>query len=229
MGVEYKHFLIPENPLFVPEKDVIIKVDEVLSKWNLKISNPKVYNLKNGENTIVTEPLESLDFGQGLAIEYSGIEGLAAGKIMGDSYYQDEVSDEDRYIQGFNFIVGLDYKIHPSSEELTLTVIKPPFEDSVAIQPYCEFDEFLHYSLHAESYNCSLSATPPQVDIWVADKKRIIGEQNFSGYWRTAFIIDCGKDLPKLSEDLYKIVNREFINDFENALGSKIIEIGEVY
>jgi hypothetical protein len=50
MGVEYKHFLIPTNPSFVPAKDVIKKVDEVLSKWNLKIGTPKVYNLTNGEN-----------------------------------------------------------------------------------------------------------------------------------------------------------------------------------
>lgn len=34
MVVEYKHFLIPANPSFVPAKDVIIKIDEVLSKWN---------------------------------------------------------------------------------------------------------------------------------------------------------------------------------------------------
>ena len=229
MGVEYKHFLIPTNPSFVPAKDVIKKVDEVLSKWYLKIGTPKIYNLSNGENTIVTESLDSLDFGQGLAIEYAGVEGSTASKIMGDSYYQDEISDENRYIERFNFIVGLDYKIHPSSEELTVTVKKPPFEGSLPIEPYCEYDEFLHYALHAESYNCSLSSTPPEVDIWVADKKRIIGGQSFSGYWRTAFIIDCGKDLPKLGDDLYKIANREFINDFENALGSKIIEIGEVY
>jgi len=229
MGVEYKHFLIPTNPSFVPANDVIIKVDEVLTKWKLKNGSPKVYNLANGENTIVTEPLENLDFGQSLAIEYPGVEGLTARKVMGGSYYQGEVSDEDGYIENFTFIVGLDYKIHPSSEELTVTVKKPPFEGTVPIEPYCEYDEFLHYALHAESYNCSMSATPPQVDIWVADKKRIIGGQSFSGYWRTAFIIDCGKDLPKLGDDLYKIANREFINDFENALGSEIIEIGEVY
>jgi hypothetical protein len=229
MGVEYKHFLIPTNPSFVPAKDVIKKMDAVLSKWNLKTTNPKVYNLANGNNSIVTEPLDILDFGQGLAIEYAGIEGETASKIMGESYYKDEVSNDDRYIERLTFIVGLDFKIHPSSEELTMTVKKPPLENSVPIEPYCEYDEFLHYGLHSESYNCSISTTPPEVDIWVADKNRIIGGQTFTGYWRTALIIDCGKDLPKLFEDLYKIENKEFISDIENALGSTVIEIGEVY
>ena len=229
MGVEYKHFLIPATATFVPSKDSIKKIDEVLAKWNLKTGNPKVYNLTNGENTTVSEPLDSLDFGQGIAIEYMGIEGSQAAEIMGESYYQDEASDEDRYIQRFTFIVGLDYRIHPSSEELSLTVKKPPFEGAIPIQPYCEYDEFLHYGLHAESYHCSLSVTPPEVDIWVKDEKRIIGGQNFSGYWRTAFVIDCGKDLPKLGDNLYTIANKEFINDFENAFGAKIVEIGEIY
>ena len=62
-----------------------------------------------------------------------------------------------------------------------------------------------------------------------AQNGHFCGGQNFKGYWRTALIIDCGKDLPKLFEDLYKIENKEFISDIENALGSTIIEIGEVY
>lgn len=229
MGVEYKHFIIPTNPSFVPTKDVVLKVDNVLSKWNLKIGVPKVYNLTNGENAIVAEPMESLDFKGGLAIEYSGVDGELAAKIMGESYYHNEVKDEDRYIERFTFIVGLDYRIHPSSEELSMTVIDAPTENLIPIEPYCEYDEFLHYGQHAEAYNSTLSTLPPKVDIWVADKKRIIGEQNFLGFWRTAFIIDCGKDLPKLSDEIYKIPNREFIVDLETALGVKVVEIGEVY
>jgi hypothetical protein len=229
MGVEYKHFLIPANPSFVPQKGVIKNIDNILTKWNLKIGTPKVYNLSNGENKIVTEPLESLDFGHGLAIEYAGVEGANVNKVMGTSYYQGKIFDEDRYIERFTLIVGLDYKIHPSSQELTVTVKKPPFEGTVSIEPYCEEDEFLHYGLHAESYSCSLSSTPPEVAIWVADKKRVIGGQSFAGYWRSAFIIDCGKDLPKLSDELFRIENKEFISDIEDAFGSSIIEIGEVY
>jgi hypothetical protein len=229
MGVEYKHFLIPSDASFVPGKEVIKKIDDVLSKWNLKTGSPKIYNIANGENTIVFEPLEHLDFGQGLAIEYGGVNGESVSKVMGESYFMGDIFDEDRYIERLTFIVGLDYRIHPANQELTVTVIKPPLEGAVPIEPYCEYDEFLHYGLHAEAYNCTLSTIPPVVKIWTADKKRVIGEQSFSGYWRTAFIIDCGKDLPKDIDNLNKIKNKAFIDDIENALGSKVIEIGEVY
>ncbi|GEM_PF-1735286 len=229
MGVEYKHFIIPTNPSFVPAKDVVLKIDNVLSKWNLKTDVPKVYNLTEGENITVAAPLDSLTFGGGLAIEYSGVDGQLASKIMGESYYRSEVADEDRYIERFTFIVGLDYRIHPSSEELSMTVSRPPSDSSIPIEPYCEYDEFLHYGQHAEAYTSTLTTTPPEVDIWVADKKRIIGEQNFLGFWRTAFIIDCGKDLPKLGDELYRIANKEFLTDLEDAFGCKVLEIGEVY
>ena len=182
MGVEYKHFLIPNDPSFVPEKHIIEKIDKVLNKWNLRTGIPKVYDLTNGINTIVVAPLDGLDFGQGLAIEYPGVEGDVVNKIMGESYYHGEASEANRYIERFTFIVGLDYRIHPSSQELSLTVIKPPLEGSIAIDPYCEGDDFLHYGLHAESYTCYLTTTPPVVDISVIDKKRIIGDQNFLGF-----------------------------------------------
>jgi hypothetical protein len=228
MGIEYKHFLIPANPSFVPKKDVIMKINDLLNRWNLKTGDSKIYDLTNGKNTVLNIPLNELDFGQGLALEYPGIEGSTASKIMGESFYG-EVVDEHRYIERITFIVGLDYRIHPSSEELSLTVVNPPFDNSIPIDSYCQFDNFLHYGLHAEAYSSSILTVPPQVDVWVADEERIIGGQNFLGYWRAAFIIDCGKDLPKIDERLFKIPNKEFIKEFETALGSDVIEIGEVY
>jgi hypothetical protein len=217
------------NPVFVPEKDVIKKIDQVLSKWGLNTGIPEVYNLTNGENSVVTTALDNLNFEGGLAVEYPGADGKLVSTIMGESYYRDEVADEGRYIERLTLIVGIDYRIHPSNQELSLTVKKPPLGNFAPIEPYCEYDEFLHYGQHAEAYTSTLFTTPPVIDIWAADKKRIIGEQNFLGFWRTAFIIDCGKDLPKLGDEVYKIPNQEFIIDFENALGSKVIEIGEVY
>jgi len=190
MGVEYKHFLISQDPSFIPGNDVIIRIDDVLSRWNLKKGDPKIYDLSNGINKIVTDPLDSLIFGQGLAIEYPGIEGVVASNIMGRSYYDNEVSVDERYIERMTFIVGLDFRIHPSGEELTMTVKTPPLENKIPITPYCENDEFLHYGLHAEAYHSSASATPPKVDVWVADNNRILGGQNFLGFWRTALIID---------------------------------------
>jgi hypothetical protein len=229
MGVEYKHYLIPADPDFVPAKQAIIHVYRLMEKWALLSGAPKIFDLTKGINTTLEDSLDSLEVGQGLAIEYPEVQGEAVRKIMGESYYtDDEITDGDRYIERFTFILGLDYRIHPGSEELSVTVINPPEENGVPIEPYCEEDEFLHYGIHAQAYHSSLTTRPPEVEISAADDERIIGEQPFSGYWRTAFVIDCGKDLPKLGNTLYKIENRDFVKELEAAIGTALIEVGEV-
>lgn len=255
MRIEYKQFIIPANPSFVPAKDAIKKVDEVLSSWQLKNGSPTVYNLNKGENAVLSAPLESLHFEGGLAMNYTGVEGKPAADIIGESHYDDDITEAERRIENFMFIVGLDYRIHPGSDELSIIVKQPPLENTQPIEPYCAKDEilhvgmgqhiclgkfssdflgidlFAHYGQHAQAYTSSPRTTPPIVEMEIkpADKKRMIGAQHFSGYWRTAFIIDFGKDLPKRTDDIYKIKNTAFINDLENALGCETIEIGHFY
>ena len=228
MGVEYKQFLIPSDPAFIPQNEILIKLDTLLSRWNLKTGNPKVFNLTNGENTSMNQDLNSIQFGHGIAVEYPGIEGRQVREIVGPGYYGDEVSDEDRYIERITLIVGTDYRIHPGSEEVYIKVNKPPLEDGKAVKQYCESDEL--YGLHAEAYSCSINAPPPDVHISVEDKERIIGEQNFLGFWRTAFVLDFGKDLPAaLGDKLFKLENEKFFSELEQAFESPLIQIGEVY
>jgi hypothetical protein len=114
MGVEYSHYIIPSDPTFVPQKDVIIKVDNLLQKWKLKANEPVIYNLTNGENTAVESNLKDVEFNHGILLEYDceGISGKVVRDIMGDSYYGNEIGDDDRYIQNIYFIVGTDYRIH---------------------------------------------------------------------------------------------------------------------
>ncbi len=228
MGVEYRHFLIPSNPTFIPNKTVIKKIDDLMNKWKIKKSNPRIYDLTNGINKEILEPLESISFEHGIGLKYQGVEGLIVRKITGESDFGEDVTDEDRYIQGFVFIAGSDYRIHIGCEALSTTVSEPPIENSNKIIPYCECDDLFY--AHNEAYNCTVEALPPDVKIFVreSERERIIAGQNFLGYWRTAFIIDYGKDLPKI-ETFFTLENREFVKDFEDAIGTSIIEIGQVY
>lgn len=228
MGVEYRHFLIPENPSFVPSSGVIKRMDAVLEKWKLKVGDPKIYNLNAESHSVVQAPLHTLIFGQGFGIEYPfvGDEGPAVASVVGPSYYQ-RVPDEDRYLQGLTFIVGLDFRIHSSSEIFNITVTKPPHEKGIPLEPYWENDDFLY--THEEAYHGTLSTTLPEVVVKAGHKSQVI-EPKFKGYWRTALIIDCGKDLPKVPNlGGFTIPNKEFINDIEEALGCKVIEVGNIY
>ena len=228
MGVEYKHFLIPADPTYVPQNEIFIKIDALLSKWNLKSDNPVVYNLTDGKNGIIYQELEAIQIGHGIAVEYPEVEGKQVSELAGPGYYKN-ASDDERYIQNITLIAGTDYRIHAGNEEVYIEIKKPPYENAKPVKPYCDFDEVLHYGLHAEAYSCSVNSIPPEVSVSVNDKNRIIGDQNFLGYWRAALVLDFGKDLPALGDKLYKLGNSNFLNELELAFGTSLIQIGEVY
>jgi hypothetical protein len=227
MGVTYTHYLIPENPSFVPSAGVIKRMDAVLEKWKLKADDPTIYNLSKEGLSVVKAPLHSLIFGQGFGIRYPLIEGggPAVANVMGPSFY-DEVTDSDRYIDSLTFVVGLDFRIHPSGEMFNISVIKPPYEGATKLTPYWVYDDMLF--THAEAFHSTLSTTPPEVKV-EANYRNQVMEPKFLGYWRTALIIDCNKDLPQVpDEGGFKLPNRNFISEIEEAWGCKITEVGSI-
>lgn len=228
MGVEYRQFFIPAQPTYVPDNNVISRIDYLLGKWQLKAGTPKIISLGYGANKRLEQPLHTAEFGHGIAIDYPDVDGEQAAHIFGPSNYPD-MADEDRYIQGITFIAGLDYRVHPSGHELYLTVQQPAFEDGDAIEPYDEEEFESFYGLYAEAYPGNLSTSPPEIKVKSVDDKRLIGGQPFLGYWRTALIMDCGKDLPKLGDNLFTIQNTQFLYELEEAMGCKLIQIGELY
>jgi hypothetical protein len=228
MGVEYRHYLIPENPSFVPSAGVIKRMDAVLEKWKLKAGDPNIYNLTADSYSLVEAPLHTLIFGQGFGIQYPPVDhdGATVASIMGPSYYYRNVPDNSRYINSLTFVIGLDFRIHASDETLNISVIKPPYEGATQLQPYWDYD--LAVFSHAEAFHGTLSTTPPVVAVEGQQIKQAI-DPKFMGYWRTALIIDCGKDLPQVSdEDGFKIPNKAFISDVEEAWGCKVIEVGSI-
>ncbi|MFT3979496.1 MAG: hypothetical protein QM687_03435 [Ferruginibacter sp.] len=254
MSTDFKQYIIPKDPSFIPPNDVMIKVDAVLEKWGLKKDISRIVDLTKGKNAVITTPLASIEFEGGIAIEYPGIHGKKAGEIIGESYYESEPDEGiERRIESFMLIAGRDYRIHPGSGELKMTVMIPPLNELVPLEPYCKRDEILHvgmgpnlclakfsadflgvdvfqyYGQHAEAYSSDQNTTPPQVDILVAEASYTKINSHFSGYWRTAFIIDFGNDLPKFENEIYTIKNRELIKDLENAFGCELIEIGHFY
>jgi hypothetical protein len=227
MGIEYRHYLIPENPSFVPSSGVIKRIDALLEKWKLKGGDPVIYNLSQEGLTVVKAPVQSLIFGQGFGLKYPSVdnEGPAVANVMGPSIY-DEITDEDRYLYSVTFVAGLDFRIHPSGETWNITIKKPPYEGATKLKPYWVFDDMLF--THAEAFHSTLSTTPPEVEV-EANYSNQVMEPQFLGYWRTALVIDCGKDLPEVpDEGGFKIPNKDFIRDVEEALGCKVIEIGEI-
>jgi hypothetical protein len=225
MGVEYRHFLVPANPKWLPQVDTLLRVDAVLRKWSLVAREPIVFKLKDGrKRNIPTIPVNS--FGLDLAVEYSMIEGRAVRAIFGPSFYPN-IQDGERYIQKISVLVGLDYRIHSSSEAFYFKVTETPDNDGIPVKPYSH-DDGLY--LCGEVFRATALTRPPNIEIHVDEKcTGNVAWKGYKGYWRAALILDCGKDLPGFIEGLQALPSQGFIEDVSAAFGTKVYEIGEVY
>ncbi len=200
----------------------------MLERWKLKSGDPKIYDLTNGVNKQIIEPLTSISFNQGIALKYPHIESSAIETVFGESCFGDEVNPEERYIQNIFLIAGKDYRIHPFNEMIDVTIVEPPANGSNQLIPYCDIDNSFH-NLHAEAYDSTKETIAPKTKVTFYNKNNFRQPGNFYGFWRAALIFDFGKDLPKLEDDFYSIANRAFVEDIEKSFGAGLVEIGQIY
>lgn len=224
MGVEYRHFLVAGDPGWLPQPETLSRIDALLSKWGLVSDAPKVYDLSAGKKRSL-KGLPQSSPGPGIAALYPMVEGSAVAKIFGPSY--DGIPDDGRYIQGIAVVVGLDYRVHWSSEGLCFTVEAPAREGTRDIEPY---DDDNDLGLYAECYPAGPSTTPPTVEVDIDQSvKANVAWSGYTGVWRAAVILDCGKDLPKFIEGPLALPSRSFVTNVSDALRSRLHEVGEIY
>jgi hypothetical protein len=68
------------------------------------------------------------------------------------------------------------------------------------------------------------------VDVEIHEPHRPnIAWTEYSGFWRCAVILDCGKDLPKFVVGKHTLPSQRFLEQIAGALRSPIVEVGEIY
>lgn len=187
---------------------------------------PQIYDLTGGrKNPVASFP--STGPGPGIAVLYPMVQGPVVPTLFGPSYYKEEVAPDDRYIQGITVVVGADYRVHWSSEGICFTVVEPPREAGSDVEPY-HTDQHLY--LYSESYPTEPSTRPPKIEVEVDPTARSnVAWKDYSGVWRGAIVLDCGKDLPAFIEGPHALASGSFVADVCQALGSRLHEIGEIY
>ncbi len=225
MGVEYRHFLVAAEPTWLPQADTLPKVDALLRRWALVTNEPQIYDLTGGrKNPVASFP--STGPGPGIAVVYPMVQGPVVPTLFGPSYYKEDVAPDDRYIQGLTVVVGADYRVHWSSEGICFTVVEPPREAGRDVEPY-HADQHLY--LYSESYPATPGTTPPTVKVEVDPR----AHGNVA--WKTTQ--GCGAALsfspaariyrPHRGASCSRV--QLFVADVCQALGSRLLEVGEIY
>lgn len=228
MGVEYRHFLVVNDPGWLPREDTASRVEAVLREWGIVVDRRRVINLADGRQTTMDLGARVGDAGHGVAILFAGTTGAAVQRVAGPSLYGAGVDDGST--MATHLIVGTDYRVHWSSDGVWFEVTAAPLHGG---EPYDSYpDEESVDTLYDQSYWSEGDdlTSPPTVKAHVAEHSAgHVGWNNYAGVWRGAVVIEFGKDLPSFSDALHRLPNREFVQALEGAFRADLAEVGEFY
>src|SRR5881396_2365720 len=96
MGVEYRHYIVVNEPTWHPQRDTAARVETVLRQWALVQDVEEIVSLDplagHGD---LTDASTLVDPGPGMALVYAGVQGEPVARIAGASLY--DSSAESRY------------------------------------------------------------------------------------------------------------------------------------
>lgn len=227
MGIEYRHFLVVNEPDWRPQPDTAARVESVLRDWSVVDRIEKVINLALGANNEVIDTSTAELPGPGLAFIYSGVQGLPVERIAGASMYG-EVKPDERYIMHTALVVGDDYRLQWSSDGIYFELKSPPVANGKPVLG--DDDEEPYNTLFANSFPSTGITSPPVVVAHIEEHaKANVAWQNYQGYWRGGVVIDFGKDLPRFTDGLHSLPSRDFVGAISTAFRGLIVEVGEFY
>ena len=227
MGVEYRHFLVVNEPDWGPQPDTAARVESVLRDWSVVDGLEKVINLALGANNEMKDASTAALPGPGLAFIYSGVHGLPVARIAGASMY-DEVEPAERYIMNTTLVVGDDYRLHWSSESIYFELISPPIANGKPVMG--DDDQEPYRILFDQSFPSTGITSPPVVKAHIEEHARPnVAWQTYQGYWRGGVVIDFGKDLPSFTDEVHQLPARDFVAAISTAFRGSIVEVGEFY
>jgi hypothetical protein len=231
MSVEYRHFLVVNEPNWVPKENTAMKVERVLHQWGLLKDITNAVDLSFGAYKELNQATTSINPGAGVAFAYSRVEGESVERIAGPSFYEKKSSQptEERCVEKIILVVGNDYRVHQSSPCNYFELISPPLLYGSPVLANNEKTKWPFNLLFDVSFPFHIEASPPIVRVHIeAYAKHLHSWDNYQGFWRGGLVIDFGKDLPSFIEEKHALPTRNFITDITTAFQGEIVEVGEV-
>ena len=198
----------------------------MLREWGLVHGLKKAVDLTLGTNQELAGATTSVNPGAGVAFVYAGVKGQSVARIAGASL--NDVPTEERYTMRTTLVVGDDYRVHWSSDSIYFELVTPPTSNGIPISANEDEDPF--EILFAMSFPSEGATSPPIVKAQVEEHaKHNIAWNDYQGFWRSALVIDFGKNLPAFVEDKHALPARDFVAAVAEAFRGRVVEVGEFY
>ena len=90
MGVEYAHYLLAADPNWIGDINTARRVHDVLSRWQLVVTQPELFEVQGGQTKKLRGRLTTLkNPPANLLVRYSSVSGVPAiDEIVGPSHYE---------------------------------------------------------------------------------------------------------------------------------------------
>lgn len=209
MGVEYAHGLFVLDLMWRPEWRHVVRLTEVLTRWKLARNPPALWD--TDEERRIDELAAAAGMPANLRIDYKGPDGAHVEGLMGPSQYA--LAADRRYLQSVTATFGVDFHVL-SCESYPVVIEVPPIENDA----FVELDEESEAD-GAWRYRVGWTASPPTTAV----------KGCFSGVWRAALVIDCGKDLPEIAISEEPLPASRFCPEVEEALETAVVEQGWIH
>ena len=204
MGIDYEHYIIPEDPDLEFSENQIAAIIQVLESHD-------IWRHDAGTVFVSNDGKESQERTSNGWIWHDGVDGVAVGKLFGESVYGGK--PEDMYLGGVAIVFGDAKKIHFSgSEEIEIWTTNT---DLIEVDlPFSQpFYEMTYDDIDETDMNINVNNTEIKNYTW------------FKGWWKSAIIIDFHKSVPAWGSSA-KMPNSDLLIDLKSATGIEFREIG---
>ena len=214
MGIEYAHYFAVCSTSWTGNTGTLRAIYEVLERWGLTTEPPDLYGIAGGGVRKLRKTLAQIpDEQANLLAVCPGVEGVPAiAEIMGPSYYPpSEIGS--RYFDGIDVVVGDEDRLHPSNEYYF-------------VQTHSRVRDASGPASRAFAGTISNAGS---FDVSVVPGQHVPVPPGFTGFWRGALRLDCGKDFPAIADSQDTIPNKRFLRELESAFGTELVQIGLVF
>lgn len=226
MGVEFTQCFFVRDLKWVGDQSVLARLHDVLAKWGLAKRPPTVFDIDDGGRRKVDAKLGGMRKPPAnlLAEWDEPQQAPELERVLGASYFGNQVGAEDRYLMHLFAVVGTDFRTLFAADGLEVEVRVPPITRG---REQTLVDERRLWGVCGEMYVAGPSSTPPVVDIAVTrEGSGQLIPSGFTGAWRAGLIMDCGKDLPAFAGKRTDVPNVEFSQEVAEAFGTDLVQIG---
>jgi hypothetical protein len=228
MSIEYTHYFLVKDLSWCPTKAHGEAAHQVLTSWRLVTGKPDLQEVcrrpggRSSRRRVEARTIRSSGrLPDELVMAYPNVEGPPVEAVMGAAQYCGRGDVFSPSLWSVKLVLGRDFKVLSATD---FGMVSTELEDDEEAYDWDDGTLAIPFDAAAEELpRTSVVARHP------LDGRPISAPDGFTGLWRSALILACGKAHPLFVQGDHPfqgVPERRFVRDLEAALGTTVLEAG---